>query len=96
MPVAGRRRAIVQAGILPALPGNRENVGYCGGDTRITARGGKRLGYYRCRDCDNEFTVRTGTIFERSHLAPEALTRISHQLTAADADLPIFAALNTA
>ena len=41
---------------------------HCGGDTRITARGGKRLGYYRCRDCDNEFTVRTGTIFERSHV----------------------------
>ena len=41
---------------------------HCGGDTRITARKGKRLGYYRCRDCDNEFTVRTGTIFERSHV----------------------------
>ena len=41
---------------------------HCDGDTRITARGGKRLGYYRCRDCDNEFTVRTGTIFERSHV----------------------------
>ena len=41
---------------------------HCGGDTRITARKGKRIGYYRCRDCDNEFTVRTGTIFERSHV----------------------------
>ena len=41
---------------------------HCGGGTRITARKGKRLGYYRCRDCDNEFTVRTGTIFERSHV----------------------------
>ena len=39
---------------------------HCGCDSRITARGGKRLGYYRCRDCGEEFTVRTGTIFERS------------------------------
>lgn len=41
---------------------------HCGCDGRITARSGKRTGYYRCRDCDNEFTVRTGTIFERSHV----------------------------
>ena len=41
---------------------------YCMGEDAITARKGKRLGYYRCRDCDEEFTVRTGTIFERSHV----------------------------
>ena len=29
---------------------------------------GKRIGYYRCRDYNDEFTVRTGTIFERSHV----------------------------
>ena len=40
----------------------------CGCDGRITARGGKRKGYYRCRDCGDEFTVRTSTIFERSHV----------------------------
>ncbi|MCY3818013.1 MAG: transposase [Gammaproteobacteria bacterium] len=37
-------------------------------NNRITARKGKRLGYYRCRRCKDEFTVRTGTIFERSHV----------------------------
>ena len=31
-------------------------------------RTGKRIGYYRCHDCAGEFTVRTGTIFERSHV----------------------------
>ena len=39
---------------------------HCGGDSRITARKGKRLGFYVCGDCKGEFTVRTGTIFERS------------------------------
>ena len=41
---------------------------HCGCYEKITVRGGKRLGYYRCRDCSQEFTVRTGTIFERSHV----------------------------
>ncbi|MDE0000874.1 MAG: IS1595 family transposase [Rhodospirillaceae bacterium] len=41
----------------------------CGSTDRISARGGKRKGYYRCGSCnDGEFTVRTGTIFERSHV----------------------------
>ncbi|MDE0109223.1 MAG: IS1595 family transposase [Bryobacterales bacterium] len=41
---------------------------HCGCTGRITARKGKRLGYYRCRDCGEEFTVRTGSIFGRSHV----------------------------
>ena len=41
---------------------------HCGCDSRITTRGGKRVGYFRCGDCREEFTVRTGTIYERSHV----------------------------
>ncbi len=37
----------------------------CKGGERITARKG---GYYRCNACKLDFTVRTGTIFERSHV----------------------------
>jgi len=37
----------------------------CGTGDRITARKG---GYYRCNQCKVDFTVRTGTIFERSHV----------------------------
>ncbi len=41
----------------------------CGCDKGISARGGVRQGYYRClRGCGTEFTVRTGTLFERSHV----------------------------
>jgi transposase-like protein len=32
---------------------------------RITTR---KDGYYRCNECQEDFTVRTGTIFERSHI----------------------------
>ncbi len=41
---------------------------FCGCDHNIMARKGRREGYYRCRSCKQEFTVRTGTIFERSHV----------------------------
>jgi len=37
----------------------------CGLGVRITERAG---GFYRCNQCKEDFTVRTGTIFERSHV----------------------------
>jgi transposase-like protein len=37
----------------------------CGLGTRVTDRS---EGYYRCNQCKEDFTVRTGTIFERSHV----------------------------
>jgi Transposase and inactivated derivatives len=39
----------------------------CGALERIQIR--KVEGYYRCLSCKLDFTVRTGTIFERSHVA---------------------------
>jgi len=38
----------------------------CGKSERVQVR--KREGYYRCLECREDFTVRTGTIFERSHI----------------------------
>jgi transposase-like protein len=37
----------------------------CGLGERITVR---KAGFYRCNQCKEDFTVRTGTIFERSHV----------------------------
>ena len=37
----------------------------CGLGERLTARAG---GYFRCNACKEDFTVRTNTIFERSHV----------------------------
>lgn len=37
----------------------------CKSPERITTR---KDGYYRCNSCKEDFTVRTGTIFERSHV----------------------------
>jgi transposase-like protein len=38
---------------------------HCKSGERITTRKG---GFYRCNACKEDFTVRTGTIFERSHV----------------------------
>ena len=38
---------------------------HCEESERITKR---KNGYYRCNSCKEDFTVRTGTIFERSHV----------------------------
>lgn len=38
----------------------------CAGQDRITTR--KRKGFYRCNKCQLDFTIRTGTILERSHI----------------------------
>ncbi len=38
---------------------------FCGKGDRITPR---KKGFYRCNACKEDFTVRTGTIFERSHI----------------------------
>lgn len=37
----------------------------CNSGERITVR---KAGFYRCNACPEDFTVRTGTIFERSHI----------------------------
>lgn len=39
---------------------------FCAGKERIQVR--KVVGYFRCLACKKDFTVRTGTIFERSHI----------------------------
>ena len=37
----------------------------CNSGERITTR---KDGFYRCNECSEDFTVRTGTMFERSHI----------------------------
>ena len=34
----------------------------------IYARSGRRAGFYDCRECGKHFTVRTGSVFEKSHV----------------------------
>ena len=47
--------------------GKRPACPFCGDKERIQKRLAK--GYYRCLACKKDFTVRTGTVFARSHVA---------------------------
>jgi len=60
-PGAESARTYLEARLWP----NGPKCPVCGIGDRITARKG---GYYRCNQCKEDFTVRTGTIFERSHV----------------------------
>ena len=58
----------------------------CGLGERVTARKGKE-GFYLCNQCKEDFTVRTGTIFERSHV-PLHLWLIALALIADSPEIP--------
>jgi len=61
IPDAETARVYLEARLWP----NGPRCPVCGLGERITARSG---GFYRCNQCKEDFTVRTGTIFERSHV----------------------------
>ena len=61
IPDAEAARKYLEARLWP----NGPKCPKCGATERIGARKG---GFYRCHACDLDFTVRTGTIFERSHV----------------------------
>jgi transposase-like protein len=54
-------RAYLEKNLWPDGP----RCSVCGLGERITIR---KDGFYRCNQCKEDFTVRTGTIFERSHI----------------------------
>jgi transposase-like protein len=56
-------RVYIEARLWP----NGPQCPVCGLGDRITARKGKS-GFYQCVQCKEDFTVRTGTILERSHV----------------------------
>jgi transposase-like protein len=43
------------------------HCGHCG-SVRVRRLEGKMTGYFQCNDCREKFTVRTGSIMERSHV----------------------------
>lgn len=52
----------------------------CGGFDRITPVKGGRAGLRRCGPCKREFTVRVGTVFERSHVPLHKWFQAAHLL----------------
>lgn len=47
--------------------GGEPHCGHCD-SVRVRRLAGKMVGYFQCNDCREKFTVRTGSIMERSHV----------------------------
>jgi transposase-like protein len=56
----------------------------CGGTEKVKALGGASMGpgWYHCGDCRRKFTVRTGSVYERSHIPLHKWVFATHLLTA--------------
>ena len=53
------------------------------GSTRTRIMGGKtQAGYHLCNDCRDKFTIRTGTVMERSHVPLHKWLLATHLMAA--------------
>ncbi|HTR15123.1 MAG TPA: transposase, partial [Roseiarcus sp.] len=55
----------------------------CGQFDTVAPLGGKSmgLGWFHCRSCRDKFTVRTGTLYERSHIPLHKWLLATHLMT---------------
>ena len=57
------------------------HCGHCG-SVRVRRLEGKMTGYFQCNDCREKFTVRTGSIMERSHVPLHKWLLATHLMAA--------------
>jgi transposase-like protein len=57
---------------------------FCGQQETVNPLGGKSMGpgWYFCSDCKDKFTVRTGTVMERSHIPLHKWLMATHLMMA--------------
>ena len=74
--------AKAEAHIAASRWGGEPNCPHCG-SLRVRRMEGKtQAGYFLCNDCRDKFTVRTGTIMERSHIPLHKWLLATHLLSA--------------
>jgi transposase-like protein len=72
-------REVIEASRWP----NGATCPFCGLPDRVKKLGGKSMGagWYHCGQCREKFTVRTGTLYERSHIPLHKWLLATHLLT---------------
>jgi transposase-like protein len=72
-------RKVIEASRWP----NGVTCPHCGLPDRVKALGGKSMGagWYHCAGCREKFTVRTGTLYERSHIPLNKWLLATHLIT---------------
>ncbi len=74
-----KAREVIEASRWP----NGASCPHCGLSETVSKLGGKSMGpgWYHCRQCREKFTVRTGTLYERSHIPLHKWLLATHLLT---------------
>ena len=74
-----KAREVIEASRWP----NGVTCPHCGLSYRVKVLGGKSMGpgWYHCAQCREKFTVRTGTLYERSHIPLHKWLLATHLLT---------------
>ncbi|WGJ14081.1 IS1595 family transposase [Methylocapsa sp. D3K7] len=74
-----KAREVIEASRWP----NGATCPHCGLSETVSKLGGKSMGpgWYHCRQCREKFTVRTGTLYERSHIPLHKWLLATHLLT---------------
>jgi transposase-like protein len=74
-----KARKVIEASRWP----NGATCPHCGLSETVSELGGKSMGpgWYHCRQCREKFTIRTGTLYERSHIPLHKWLLATHLLT---------------
>jgi len=74
-----KARRVIEASRWP----NGATCPHCGLSETVNKLGGKSMGpgWYHCRQCREKFTIRTGTLYERSHIPLHKWLLATHLLT---------------
>jgi transposase-like protein len=74
-----KARKVIEASRWP----NGATCPHCGLSETVSTLGGKSMGpgWYHCRQCREKFTIRTGTLYERSHIPLHKWLLATHLLT---------------
>ena len=75
-----KAREVIEASRWP----NGPTCPWCNKTSTVKALGGHSMGpgWYRCSECDDKFTVRVGTVLERSHIPLHKWLLASHLMSA--------------
>ena len=63
-------------------PDGEPTCPHCGSTNTMVMAGKTQAGYHLCRDCRDKFTVRTGTVMERSHIPLHKWLLATHLMAA--------------
>ena len=67
---------------LQRWPDGEPTCPHCGSTNTMQMAGKTQAGYHLCRDCRDKFTVRTGTVMERSHIPLHKWLLATHLMAA--------------